>query len=101
MTYPMLQEAPKDHYSKEFVNFLRNKNVVVWENTNWLIIENCKYHTPERKWWTAFFIHPELRIPEREHLGSLVYYMPYDMALMVKDTSKRSVARWHAHIFEV
>lgn len=54
MTYPLLLNAP-DHLSAEFITYLRENNVVIHEDAHWLVIENCKYHTTERAWHTAFW----------------------------------------------
>lgn len=54
MSYPLLEKAPKQD-SPEFIDFLRNNNVVIWENDQWIVIENCKYHKPEAPWYTAFW----------------------------------------------
>jgi hypothetical protein len=38
----LLKTAPADHFSDEFIQFLRDNNEVVEEIENWLIIKNCK-----------------------------------------------------------
>lgn len=53
MTYPLLKEAPP-HEMPEFLEYLRGNNKVVHECEDWLVIENCKYHRPDRPWYTAF-----------------------------------------------
>lgn len=51
----ILNSAPRDHSSVEFLNFLRSNNVVVLETPEWLVIENIKYHLKdEAPWYTAF-----------------------------------------------
>lgn len=44
-----LQDAP------EFIDFLREKNPVVFENDQWIVIENYKYHEDFAPWLTAFW----------------------------------------------
>jgi len=52
-SYPLLENAPA-HDSPEFIEYLRANNVIVLEDDCWIIIENCKHHRPDRKWYTAF-----------------------------------------------
>jgi hypothetical protein len=97
MSYPLLEQAPKDHMSIEFIQFLREKNVVVKEMKNWLIIENCKYHTKEKPWYTAFY---KKLIPEQHELGQLLVFAPFGYNVMIKPPEERTVQRWHAHIYK-
>jgi len=99
MSYPLLQLAPEDHNSKAFIFFLVANNKVLINTDDWLIIENCKYHFPDREWWTAFYIGSG-RKPSREALGYLFYLVPYDWNMMLKDPQKRSVSRYHVHIYQ-
>jgi hypothetical protein len=98
MSYPLLEQAPKDHLSQEFLQFLREKNVVIHENKNWLIIENCKYHKKEKPWYTAFY--KKVLLPEKHELGELLLFAPYGFNVMIKPIEERSVDRWHAHIYK-
>lgn len=99
MTYPLLAEAPTDHNSEEFLAFLRQKNAVVWENDQWLVIENCKYHTQDSPWYTAF--HKPLN-DETEWWNDIdildvkFCWEGYDM--LVKAPERRSVQRFHVHL---
>jgi len=43
MSYDLLDKAPKDHMSEEFLQFLRENNKVIYEDIFWLVIANCKY----------------------------------------------------------
>ena len=52
-SYPLLKNAPP-HDSPEFIEYLRKNNPVVYEDSSWLVIENCKYHHPDLVWYTAF-----------------------------------------------
>ena len=51
----LLKKAPKDQWSDDFLQFLRDNNKVIKETESLLIIENCKYHTEEKPHHTAFF----------------------------------------------
>lgn len=50
----ILNSAPPNHNSVEFLDFLRGNNVVKIETPEWLVIENIKYHSKESPWYTAF-----------------------------------------------
>ena len=98
MTYPLLEQAPKDHMSEEFLQFLRDNNEVIEETPWWLVVANCKYDTPEKRWYTAFFKHgigwnafDEMRFlyPRFGHLNWLI-----------KAPKDRSVKRFHVHLTE-
>jgi hypothetical protein len=91
--YPHLANAPVDHSSEEFLEYLRTNNVVVYEDGAWLVIENCKYHTPEKPWYTAFKKRDFYTWPEVEMLW--VRYP--DMDITIKHPNNRSVKRPHVH----
>lgn len=93
--YPLLTQAPKDYMSEEFLQFLRDNNAVVMDAYPWLIIENCKYHTAEKAWYTAFWT-AEFK-PEMLNLTWLQFHFP-DFNLLVKASSRRSVKRFHVHL---
>ncbi len=59
MSYPLLEKAPKDQNSPEFLDFLRANNKVIFDGSGWLVIENCKYHKEDAPWYTAFWKAPE------------------------------------------
>lgn len=40
--------------SDEFIPWIKENNVVVYENSYWVIVENCKYHTSSNPHYTAF-----------------------------------------------
>jgi hypothetical protein len=89
--YPLLENAPP-HDSKEFIDYLRTNNVVVFENATWIIIENCKYHTEDTPWHTAF-----------HKIGPIVfpnYFKRYnDWTWLKKPKGKRTVERFHFHLY--
>lgn len=93
--YPLLKIAPP-HDSPQFIDFLRTHNNVFWENDQWIVIENCKYHTPEKPWYTAFW----------KGNSPLEWYMDADILWHVfgewewlkKSKSKQTVRRFHIHL---
>lgn len=104
-SYPLLTKAPKDHNSQEFLDFLRANNTVVCENKHWLIIENCKYHTPEAKHHTAFIKSNQgwflMNDEHYKSLLSLIIAMGYTTwTLVIKKPADRSVGRLHVHFIE-
>lgn len=86
MTYPLLEQAPKDHHSEEFLQFLRDNNEVLWEDSDWLTIKNVKYG-----WPTCFAKHSTPRL-----VSLLNRYR--DKEWRVKPVEKRTVERFHIHI---
>ena len=84
--YPLLERAPKDHSSPEFLDFLRENNPVLWEDDEWLAIENCKYG-----WPTVF-----AKVENPGIQAVLERYSAYEWK--VKPETKRTVGRFHIHI---
>ena len=85
-SYQLLEQAPQDHLSEEFLQFLRDNNEVVWEDTCFLVIKNCKYD-----WLTAFAKHDMLSMqPLIDQYGQYEW--------RVKPADKRTVKRFHIHI---
>jgi hypothetical protein len=98
MSYPLLKKAPKDHASQEFLDFLRENNKVVYENNEWLVIENCKYHTPKKPWLTAFHKgqYDSNAITE---LWSLWCGGDFESWKWIKKAaSKQTIKRFHIHL---
>lgn len=86
MSYPLLENAPADHNSHEFLQYLRDNNPILWENRDWLVIENCKYG-----WPTAFAKNYTVEMqPLVERYGQYEW--------KVKPANKRTVGRFHIHI---
>lgn len=54
MTYEEILIKAPPHDTPEFLQYLRDHNKVVGESPDWLVIENCKYHTNDKPWHTAF-----------------------------------------------
>lgn len=99
--YPLLKKAPQAD-TKEFLTFLRKNNKVVWDNPQWIVIENCKYHTKKKPWYTAFHKESE----ERE------WYLDMDVlwlnpkfgrkySYMIKSYREQTIKkRFHIHLFK-
>lgn len=93
MTYEeLLEGAPRDHCSHEFLQYLRDNNKVVQESDIWLVIENFKYHTEEKPWYTAFLKSGGFPVGHE-----IEDWFP-DMEIVIKPKSKRSVNRFHVHL---
>lgn len=97
-TYPLLENAPA-HDSHEFIKYLRENNVVVWENPSWIVIENCKYHKPEAPWYTAFFRGGKDEDPTK-HLDWLLTGQFSEWEWLKKAKSKQTVERFHIHLIK-
>lgn len=99
MTYPHLENAPKDHLSDEFLEYLRATNVVVADNDHFLIVENCKHHTPEAPHLTAFVLDSHGHwFDFVEELYAKYRYDGYD--LLIKAPHRQSVRRPHVHLIK-
>ena len=95
-TYPLLEKAPQ-HDSPEFIDYLRDNNVVVFENEAWIIIENCKYHTKTKPHLTAFYKYAEhSAIPALP----IISYMFMDWEWRKKRASDQTVKRFHIHLIK-
>lgn len=105
MSYPLLEQAPENHHSTAFLNFLRENNKVVHENAEWLIIENCKYNKENERWHTAFLKSNKgwhiMQAIHFEALKSAINQMGYEQwELRIKKPSHRTVKRFHVHFIE-
>lgn len=94
----ILNSAPPDHNSEEFLDFLRNNNVVILETFDWLVIENVKYHKEELPWYTAFYKGEDKVIDYA--LQQLQWEFP-EYRYMLNSVFARSVKRLHIHLFRV
>lgn len=93
-----LKTAPENHFSDEFIQFLRDKpNKVIEETDNWLIIENCK----DPNDYTAFWINPEFRdfnAKAIQHLTDLLNVDYGNREWVIKAPHKRTVKLFHVHL---
>lgn len=96
-----LKTAPTDHFSDEFLEFLRNYNVVEKEDENWLIIQNIKYGAT---WLTAFYkrwrFDPVFN--QQAGIGDMWGLLPKyeDREWLIKAPHKRSVKLFHVHLIK-
>lgn len=94
-TYPLLEKAPK-HTTPEFIDYLRSNNPVIFEDTHWLIIENCKYHKPDEPWLTAFFKSMDYPWAELK----TIYELYPDWEWLKKPKVNQTVRRFHIHLIK-
>lgn len=94
----ILNSAPPDHNSEEFLTFLRNNNVVILETPEWLVIENVKYNTPELPWYTAFDKGTDKVVDYR--LQMLQWEFP-EYRYMINSVYGRTVKRFHVHLMRI
>lgn len=94
----ILNSAPPDHHSDEFLQYLRDNNVVIIETPEWLVIENVKYHTPELPWYTAFDKGVDMVIDYR--LQQLQWEFP-EYRYLINPVHARTVKRFHIHLMRV
>lgn len=94
----ILNSAPPDHNSDEFLKYLRDNNVVVLETPEWLVIENVKYHTKESPWYTAFDKGPDKIIDYR--LQMLQWEFP-EYRYLFNSHYAMTVKRLHVHLIRV
>lgn len=103
MTYEELLAKAPAHDSPAFIDFLRDNNTVVFENDQWIIVENVKYHTAERHWFTAFWKSPCTIgcCDWYDDIDILWYQSEWsDMAWLKKAANKQTVNRFHIHIYD-
>lgn len=90
-SYPLLDNAPP-HNGPDFIPYLRANNVVVAENEEWIVIENCKYHRPDRVWYTAF---------AKKRKATFLSLSDFDhLEWKKKAESEQTVKRFHIHLYE-
>lgn len=94
----LLKTCPEDHFSYEFIQFLRDNNKVIEETDNWLIIENCK----DPKDYTAFFIRDIWKEDNKMFLmDSTELLKKYgDREWKIKAPHKRTVELFHVHLIK-
>lgn len=102
-----LKSAPNNHFSEDFLSFLRDNNEVVYDGTDWLIIKNKKYWTKNNNWLTAFYINwSDENVKNQSNnsagVSSLeglpLEYWSYEW--LIKAPSKRTVKLFHVHLIE-
>lgn len=94
----ILDKAPADHHSDEFIKFLARNNRVVLRTPDWLVIENIKYHTKELPWYTAFDLKPEHTLEYKLQL--LQWELP-EWKIIIHPAIARTIKRFHLHLIRV
>jgi len=106
VTYEELLKNAPPHDTPEFIDYLREQNRVVFETNEWLVIENFKYHTPQRPWYTAFwkgcgFCKGEGCCAWWNALDELHYHDDWkDWEWLKKTADKQTIKRFHIHIYK-
>lgn len=96
----MLKKAPDNHWSDEFIDFLRENNKVRYENHDWIVIENIKYWNKNNDWLTAFQKGIEM-CPNFYTLYTGGNREEMDKREWVKKGSDRqTVKRFHIHLYK-
>lgn len=97
----LLKTAPEDHFSDEFIQFLKDNNDVVEQLGNWLVIRNKKYWTPLNDWVTAFYVGSKNKVDSEiygtQELIHLHHYKKREW--LIKAPHKRSVNLFHVHMY--
>lgn len=92
--------------SDEFIIFLRQRNKVVFECEQWIVIENCKYHTKKAPWLTAFHKPKNFEGTQwtewYDDMDILWWHNPEwrDWKWVKKEKRKQTVKRFHFHIIK-
>lgn len=94
----ILDTAPADHNSNEFLLFLRENNNVLMETPEWLVIENVKYHTLEKPWYTAFYQGSDW--VDSLKLQMLQHDFP-EYRYLIHSVFGQTVKRFHIHLLRM
>jgi len=95
MSYETLLANAPDQTTDDFLVYLRTNNKIVYEDKNWLVIENCKYNTPERPWHTAFHKHGVMSFK-----SLITRYWTWEWLKKAKE-SQTVPNRFHIHFYRV
>jgi hypothetical protein len=97
MTYDELLANAPNHQSPQFIQYLVENNRVVYKNAHWIVIENAKYHTKVKPWYTAFIITPDaLELADLDKLNDVFGHLTW----LKKSPKKQTVQRFHVHMYE-
>lgn len=91
-----LKKAPSDHFSDEFIQFLRDNNEVVEETSDWLVIKNVK----DPNDYTAFYKPNSIARNDYELFLMDLYRLKHykDREWKIKAPHKRTVKLFHIHL---
>lgn len=101
-SYPLLEKAPS-HDSPEFIDYLRDNNVVIFENDQWIVIENCKYNTEKIPWYTAFWKRESKLVPDLAVWWKdidILWFEFGDWEWLKKAESRQTIKRFHIHLIK-
>lgn len=93
-----LSQAPKDHNSPEFVEWMKENNKIVLLTPEWLVVENVKYHTKQKPWYTAFDLRPDMTLEYK--LQALQWEFP-EWKMLIHPKIVQSIRRYHVHLLRV
>lgn len=101
MDYDKLLQICPPHDSDSFIEFLRAKNPVTFEDEEWIVVENYKYHSKSTLHYTAFvkrFVqYPhELDVKQNDSLTQITRKYK-GWFIYVNPDEQRSVYRLHYH----
>ncbi len=91
----ILNSAPQDHTTDEFVSWLRDNNKIILETPDWLVVDNIKYSTEELPWYTAFDLRPDDTL-QLKYLKLQWEFPEYKM--IIHPFVTRSIKRFHIHL---
>ena len=93
--YQEILKTVPDHNSPEFLDYLRENNPVIWENSNWLVIQNCKDKNVRTAFWkpSRGLFRPEM------YLYEVLDQYP-ECEWRKKHANKQSIKRFHIHIIK-
>lgn len=87
------------HDSSEFIDYLRDNNVVRLEGIEYIIIENFKYHSKENPCHTLFIKSTKEPILLSDiPVEAIFLYKDWEMVRWKKED--RSIDRFHIHFFK-
>lgn len=94
----IIDSAPPDHHSDEFIKWIEERNHIVLKTADWLVIHNLKYHTKELPWYTAFDLKPEHTL---EYKIQLLQWEFPEWKMILHPVIARSVRRFHLHLIRL
>ncbi len=93
----LIDIAPGDHSSCEFVTYFEARFNVFLKTEDWLVIEHPVYHKNESPWYTAFLLHDKNILDY--NLQLLQWEMP-GMKILLEPKASSEVDRFCVHMFK-
>lgn len=100
MNYETLLKNAPAHDTEAFIDYLREHNPVYWENPQWIVIENVKYHTKKKPWYTAFWKGTWSGHHDWYEDIDILWYEFGHLEWLKKAKEKQTVGRFHIHLME-